>query len=45
MNIKYSPTYIIIDNKAAKVMSQCNKNTAGDMNVARRYHYVRQGPF
>ena len=24
-------------------MSKCNKDTAGNRHVARRYHYVRQG--
>ena len=24
-------------------MSECNKDTAGNRHVARRYHYVRQG--
>ena len=43
MNIKYPPAHIIIDNEAAKAMSQCNKDTAGNRHVARRYHYVRQG--
>ena len=43
MEIKYDPSYIIIDNEAAKCMSECNKDTAGNRHVARRYHYVRQG--
>ena len=43
MNIDYPPAYIIIDNEAARAMSQCNKDTAGNRHVARRYHYVRQG--
>ena len=43
MEIKYDPSYIIIDNEAAKCTSECNKNTAGNRHVARRYHYVRQG--
>ena len=43
MNMKYEPSFIIIDNEAAKAMSECNKGTAGNCHVARRYHYVRQG--
>ena len=43
MNMKYEPSFIIIDNEAAKAMSECNKDTAGNRHVARRYHYVRQG--
>ena len=34
---------IIIDNEAAIFMATCNKDTAGNLHVARRYHYVRQG--
>ena len=45
MEIKYDPSYIIIDYEAAKFMSECNKDTAGYRHVARRYHYVRQGTF
>ena len=37
------PSRIIIDNEAAIAMAKCNKDTAGNRNVARRYHYVRQG--
>ena len=43
MNITYRPSHIIIDNEAAKCMSECNQDTAGNRHVARRYHYVRQG--
>ena len=43
MNIKYDASFIIIDNEAAKSMSECNKDTPGNRHVARRYHYVRQG--
>ena len=32
-----------IDNEAAIAMTTCNKDTAGNRHVARRYHYVRQG--
>ena len=39
----YEPSHIIIDNEAAIAMSSCNKDTAGNRHVARRYHYVRQG--
>ena len=37
------PSRIIIDNEAAIAMSKCNKDTAGNRHVARRYYYVRQG--
>ena len=33
----------IIDNEAAIAMTKCNKDTAGNRHVARRYHYVCQG--
>ena len=39
----FEPSRIIIDNESAIAMSKCNKNTAGNRHVARRYHYVRQG--
>ena len=39
----YEPATIIIDNEAAISMAKCNKDTAGNRHVARRYHYVRQG--
>ena len=42
-NLKYEPAKIIIDNEAAIAMAKCNKDTAGNRHVARRYHYVRQG--
>ena len=42
MEINYDPSYIIIDNEAAKCMSKRKKDTAGNQHVARRYHYVRQ---
>ena len=41
--IKQPPAKIIIDNEAAIAMATCNKDTAGNRHVARRYHYVRQG--
>ena len=37
------PSRIIVDNEAAIAMAKCNKDTAGNRHVARRYHYVRQG--
>ena len=39
----YEPAIIIIDNEVAISMATCNKDTAGNQHVARRYHYVRQG--
>ena len=39
----YRPATIIIDNEAAISMATCNKDTAGNRHVARRYHYIRQG--
>ena len=42
-NITYEPAHIIIDNKAAITMANCNKDTAGNCHVSRRYHYVQQG--
>ena len=42
-NLEYEPARIIIDNEAAIAMAKCNKDTAGNRHVARRYHYVRQG--
>ena len=41
--VKLGPARIIIDNEAAICMAKCNKDTAGNRHVARRYHYVRQG--
>ena len=32
-----------IDNEVAITMAKCNKDTAGNRHVARRFHYVRQG--
>ena len=40
---EYDPAKIIIDNEAAISMAKCNKDTAGNRYVARRFHYVRQG--
>ena len=37
------PARIIIGNEAAISMAKCDKDTAGNRHVARRYHYVRQG--
>ena len=42
-NMDYDPAKIIIDNEAAISMARCNKDTAGNRHVARRFHYVRQG--
>ena len=42
-DIKCEPSRIIVDNEAAISMARCNKDTAGNRHVARRYHYVRQG--
>ena len=42
-NMDYDPARIIIDNQAAISMAKCNKDTAGNRHVARRFHYVRQG--
>ena len=42
-NLKCEPSRIIIDNEAVISMARCNKDTAGNRHVARRYHYVRQG--
>ena len=39
----YEPATIVIDNEAAIFMATCNKDTAGNHHVARRYYYVRQG--
>ena len=39
----FEPSRIIIDNEAAIAISKCNKDTAGNRHVNRRYHYVRQG--
>ena len=41
--LSQKPTKIIIDNEAAIYMAKCNKDTAGNRHVARRFHYVRQG--
>ena len=43
VNLKSQPTKIIIDNEAAICMAKCNKDTAGNRHVARRFHYVRRG--
>ena len=42
-NSNYEPARIIIDNEAAICMAKCNKDTARNSLVARRFHYVRQG--
>ena len=43
INLKFEPDTIIIDNEAVITMAKCNKDTAGNRPVARRYHYVCQG--
>ena len=42
-NLESEPSRIIVDNEATISMARCNKDTAGNRHVARRYHYVRQG--
>ena len=45
-NLNCEPSRIIVDNEATISMDRCNKDTAGNRHVARRYHYViffRQG--
>ena len=42
-NLTYEPACIIIDNEATIAMAKCNKDTAGNHHVVRRYHYVWQG--
>ena len=42
-NLKCEPCRMIVDNEAAISIARCNKDTAGNRHVARRYHYVRQG--
>ena len=37
-NMNYEPAKIIIDNEAAICMANCNKDTAGNRHVARRFH-------
>ena len=41
--LNQKPAKIIIDNVTAICMAKCNKDTAGNMHVARCFHYVRQG--
>ena len=36
----FEPSRIIIDNEATIAMSKCNKDTAGNRNIARKYHCV-----
>ena len=38
--VNLEPARIIIDNEAAVFTAKCSKDTAGNQNVARRYHYV-----
>ena len=42
-NLKCKPSRIIVDNKAAIPIARCNKGTAGNRYLTRRYHYLRQG--
>ena len=37
------PSIIIVDYEAAITMVKCNKDTAGNYHVARRFYYVHQG--
>ena len=39
----HQPRLLLIIYEAAIAMATCNKDTAGNRHVARRYHYVRQG--
>ena len=41
-NMEYDPAKIIIDTEATISMAKCNKDTARNRHVARRFHYVRQ---
>lgn len=41
--VQQAPSNNIIDNEGAIAMVIYNKDTAGNRNAARRYHYVRQG--
>ena len=36
------PSRLMGDNEAAVAMVKCNKDTAGNRHVARRYHYICQ---
>ena len=42
-DVDAEPARVIIDNEAAICMAKCNKDTAGNRHVVRRFHYVRQG--
>ena len=42
-NLECEHSRIIVDNAAAISLARCNKDTAGNRHVARRYHYIRQG--
>ena len=39
--LKCEPSRKNVDNEATISMVQCNKDTAGNRHMARRYHYVR----
>ncbi len=43
VTMNYEPAKMFIDNEAVISMAKCNKVTAGNQLVARRFHYVRQG--
>ena len=38
--VNLEPGRIITDNEATICMAKCNKDTAGNQHVARRYQYV-----
>ena len=40
--LKCEPSRIIVENEVAISMARCNKDTAENRHVARKYHYVRQ---
>ena len=44
-NLKFEPSGIIVDNEASISMVKCNKDTAGNRHVVRRYHYIKQGTY
>ena len=39
-NVTYKPARIMIDNDTAIVTAKCNKDSAGNHHVSRRYHYA-----
>ena len=40
--LKCQPARILIDNEAAISMAKCNKDTAGNGHIARRFYHMRQ---